>query len=306
MDATVMTTTNQPTLGIALPIYNERNRITQVFSEVRTWAQRRRHWQFLFIDDGSTDGSGEELDHLIRERGHPNITLLRQRANHGKGLAIKEGFAHLDNDLLCFTDGDLAYSFDHIDKLEAALARFDVVIANRRLIPQHESMSLRRRILGEGFNRLARCILGLSYRDTQAGLKGFRAAAARAILQHQQITGFGFDAELLFIAHQRGYSIGEIAGYVNDHHSYKTGKVRLLKDSLSMLRDLFLIRRNGARGLYTESDERVFQTPSHRTESGMAIRELPPQSGAAERAVRPGITLQNKETALVSEQAPRR
>ncbi len=175
MDATVMTTTNQPTLGIALPIYNERHRIPQVFSEVRTWAQRRRHWQFLFIDDGSTDGSGDELDDLIQEHGQPNIHLLRQPANRGKGLAIKEGFAHLDNDLLCFTDGDLAYSFDHIDKLEAALAHFDVVIANRHLIPQHESVSLRRRILGECFNRLARRILGLPYRDTQAGLKGFRA-----------------------------------------------------------------------------------------------------------------------------------
>jgi dolichyl-phosphate beta-glucosyltransferase len=299
-------TTNKPTLGIALPIYNERNRITQVFSEVETWAKRREHWQFLLIDDGSVDGSGKELDHLIQESGHPNIALLRQPANRGKGLAIKEGFAHLNSDLLCFTDGDLAYSFDHIDRLEEALARFDVVIGNRHLIPQHENISLRRRILGGGFNCLARRILGLPYRDTQAGLKGFRAPAARAVFRHQQVTGFGFDAELLFIAHQRGYSIGEIAGRVNDHHSYKTGKVRLLKDSLRMLRDLFLIRRNGVRGLYTEIDERAFQTPSDRTESGIAIRELPPKPGAAELPVRPGATIQNKEIGLLSDQVPRR
>jgi glycosyltransferase involved in cell wall biosynthesis len=246
----------------------------------------------LFVDDGSTDGSGAELDDLIQEHGQPNIHLLRQPVNRGKGLAIKEGFAHLDNDLLCFTDGDLAYSFDHIDKLEAALAHFDVVIANRHLIPQHESVSLRRRILGECFNRLARRILGLPYRDTQAGLKGFRAGAARAIFRRQQITGFGFDAELLFIAHQRGYSIGEIAGYVNDHHSYKIGKVRLLKDSLRMLRDLFLIRRNGSRGLYVESDERAFPAPPHRTPSERVIRELP--------------TRPNKEAGVLSDQAPGR
>lgn len=280
MGAAVMTK-NKLTLGIALPIYNERNRITQVFAEVETWAQRRGHWQFLFVDDGSVDGSGEELERLMAERPHSNIALLRRPVNSGKGLAIKEGFAFLNNEFLCFTDGDLAYSFDHIDRLESALVQFDVVIGNRRLIPQHENTSLRRRLLGGSFNCLARRILGMPYRDTQAGLKAFRAPVARAIFRRQQITGFGFDAELLFIAHQRGYSIGEIAGRVYDDHSYKTGKVRLLKDSLRMLRELFQIRRNGVRGLYSDIDE----------------REPLPQSGQASRASalskdspKPGIT----------------
>jgi glycosyltransferase involved in cell wall biosynthesis len=263
------------TLGLVLPVYNERNHVALVFSEVETWAKRREHWHFLFIDDGSTDGSGEELDRLIRQCGYPNIGLLRRPANGGKGLAVKEGFAHLSQDLLCFTDGDLAYSLDHVDRLEEALRRFDMVIANRHLTQQVGHSSYRRRILGRGFNWLARRLLGLPYPDTQAGLKGFRAPVVRTLLRHQRVTGFGFDAELLFIAHRLGYTVGEIAGRVDSRHSYKTGKVRLLKDSLRMWRDIFLIRRNGVRGLYVDDERATLQKPSPRTEPRISIREIP-------------------------------
>ena len=87
-------------------------------------------------------------------------------------------------------------------------------------------------------------ILDLPYHDTQAGLKGFRAPAARAIFARQRIASFGFDAELLCIAHALGFTIGEIPARVLEDHSYKLGKVKLLKDSLLMLGDLFRIQSN--------------------------------------------------------------
>jgi hypothetical protein len=196
----------------------------------------------------------------------------------------------LNNDFLCFTDGDLAYSFDHIDKLQEALTQFDVVIANRRLIPQHENTSLRRRILGNIFNCLVRFILGMPYRDTQAGLKAFRLHVAKAIFQRQKIAGFAFDAEILFVAHQQGFSVGEIAIRVNDHHSYKKGKVRLLRDSLRMLRDLFQIRLNGARGLYSDVEEQAFHPQSAQAGTGYPVYEISRKSGVKEYPVHTATT----------------
>jgi hypothetical protein len=76
MGAAVMTM-NKLTLGIALPIYNERNRITQVFAEVETWAQRREHWQFLFVDDGSVDETSE---------GNPRHRGMVRQHHDSKGL----------------------------------------------------------------------------------------------------------------------------------------------------------------------------------------------------------------------------
>jgi dolichyl-phosphate beta-glucosyltransferase len=102
----------------------------------------------------------------------------------------------------------------------------------------------RRRILGECFNRLARWILDLPYRDTQAGIKGFRLNAARRIFENSSISGFGFDVELLFIAKKLGCNTTEIAADVSVHHSYKKGKLKLIKDSVIMFGNLFLIRYN--------------------------------------------------------------
>src|ERR1035437_5754214 len=232
------------TLGIVLPLYNERSRVARTFDEVLLWAHRKPHWQFLLVDDGSLDGGGEELRRLHQERPAANTDVLVLPANVGKCRAIRRGFAQLQTDRLCFTDGDLAFSLDHVERLEIALDRFDVVIGNRNLVDQHENSSLRRRLMGGVFNRLARVILDLPYHDTQAGLKGFRAPAPRAIFARQRIASFGFDAELLCIARTLGFTIGEIPARVLEDHSYKLGKVKLLKDSLLMLGDLFRIQSN--------------------------------------------------------------
>jgi len=244
-----------PALGIVLPVYNERTRLPHVFEELEPWARRRPDWQFLFVDDGSTDGSAEFIEQAIQQAGLDNLRLHRQPTNTGKGRAIHEGFERLDAPRLAFTDGDLAFSLDHLEQIEAELDHCDVVIGNRNLVAQSERSSLRRKVLGWCFNRLARLILGLPYRDTQAGLKAFRAEAAHALLARQRIFGFGFDAELLFIAKRLGLTTHEIPARVLDDHNYKTGKVKLLKDSLWMLGDLLLIRLNGAQGFYNPTAE---------------------------------------------------
>ncbi len=233
-----------PTLGIVLPLYNERSRVARTFDEVLLWAHRKPHWRFLLVDDGSLDGGGDELRRLHQERPAVNTEILVLPANLGKCGAIRRGFQQLQTELLCFTDGDLAFSLDHVERLELALERFDVVIGNRNLVNQHENTSLRRRLMGGAFNRLVRVLLNLPYHDTQAGLKGFRAPAARAIFARQRIASFGFDAELLCIARTLGFAIGEIPARVLDDHNYKLGKVKLLKDSLLMLGDIFRIRSN--------------------------------------------------------------
>ena len=104
--------------------------------------------------------------------------------------------------------------------------------------------------MGKGFNRLARLILNLPFRDTQAGMKGFRREAARAILPKTGIRGFGFDVELLFIAKKLGFHITEIAAAESKEHSYKKGKLKLMKDSVIMFCNLLLIRWKNLRGQY--------------------------------------------------------
>ena len=84
----------------------------------------------------------------------------------------------------------------------------------------------------------------------QAGLKGFNKMPAQEIFKTQTLTGFSFDAELLFLAKKKGYTIGEIPAKVSQHHLYKNSQVNIFKDSLKRLLCLFQVRANYRVGYY--------------------------------------------------------
>jgi len=203
------------------------------------------------VDDASNDGTAAILGAAVQEKQQRNIAFFRCEQNRGKGNAVRTGFEKVEADVLCFIDSDLAYSLDHLKLLEEGLRTSDVVIGSRRLSSgKGIRPSLRRRMLGETFNRLARIILNLPFRDTQAGLKGFRFQAAQRIFEKSSISGFGIDVELLFLAGKFGFSISEMPVNVSDRHSYKKGKLKLMKDSVIMFFNLLLIRGRNFSGKY--------------------------------------------------------
>ena len=104
-----------------------------------------------------------------------------------------------------------------------------------------------RSMLGSLFNAAVRQggIKGIG--DTQCGFKLFRGMVAQELFSWASINGFGFDLELLYLAQQRGYRIAEVPVNWSDQPG---SKVRVLRDGLSMLRDLAVIRRNHQRGRY--------------------------------------------------------
>jgi dolichyl-phosphate beta-glucosyltransferase len=238
-------------VAVVLPTFNERNNIEQMVGDVSAFAAENPHYRFLFVDDASNDGTAEILGATMRGQKQSNISFFGSDKNRGKGNAVRTGLEKVEADVFCFIDSDLAYSLDHLKLLEEGLRTSDVVIGSRRLSPSKGIRpSLRRRMLGETFNRLARIILNLPFRDTQAGLKGFRFRAAQRIFAKSSIPGFGFDVELLFLARKFGYSISEVAVNVSDRHSYKKGKLKLMKDSVIMFFNLLLIRVRNFAGRY--------------------------------------------------------
>ena len=169
----------------------------------------------------------------------------------GKAKAVRLAFLGAEADFLIFIDGDLAYSFDHIAPLLHSLKKHDVAIGSRSMAPQSQGgLPACRAFLGWGFNRLACLLFGFDYPDTQAGLKGFTAEAARKLFSRQKLDGFAFDAELLYLAKKLGLCVGQIPARVSSEHTYKTSQVKLTLDSLRCLKGLFFIRWWSAVGAY--------------------------------------------------------
>src|ERR1019366_3923195 len=114
---------------------------------------------------------------------------------------------------LLFSDADFSTPIVDVSALlEKAREGFDVVIGSRALRPDlvgvHQSAL--REGAGKFFNLTMRVITGLPFHDTQCGFKLVRQEAARAIFSRQRIDGFGFDAEVLYLALKLGFSAAEV------------------------------------------------------------------------------------------------
>jgi glycosyltransferase involved in cell wall biosynthesis len=241
----------QPKITVILPVYNEAGLIASTFQAVLEFARQHPGYHFRFVDDGSVDQTSAILRRLIQENGAEEVSLVSYPKNGGKGHAVRVGVEGAKDPLICFTDGDLAYSLDHLPLVVAALAMYDVVIGSRALINEGQrNIRFMRKLLGGGYNLLARLILNMKYRDTQAGLKGFRREAARQVFAKQRLTDFSFDVELVYIARRLKMHVAEIPAHVSEHHSYKVSKVQLFRDPLRMFGALFKIRYNGLVGRY--------------------------------------------------------
>jgi glycosyltransferase involved in cell wall biosynthesis len=238
-------------ISIVIPAYNEMNRLPATLSRVIAYLGERSFAEFeiIVVDDGSSDSTAAVVEQF--SRAHSEVRLVRNPGNRGKGFSVRRGMGHAAGDWLLFSDADLSAPIEELDKLLSACneRNADVAIGsralNRSLIGVHQSPF--REYAGQFFNLLMRLIVGLPFWDTQCGFKLFRREAARQIFPRQQLDGFGFDVEVLFIAQLRGLRTVEIP--VRWNHTEGT-KVRMLSDSTRMFADLLRVRWNQLRGCY--------------------------------------------------------
>lgn len=182
--------------------------------------------------------------------------LLRNERNRGKGYSVARGMRRARGRYRLFTDADLAYPLEEINRiLELLEAGADVAIASRthpnsrRVSNGHdESYMVMRKVMSRTFNGLVRSTLLPGLFDTQAGLKGFSRRASDLIFERAEINGFAFDVEALFIARKHGLVVRETAVTFRAHEHPST--LRLSRDTLAMLRDLAKVRLNDWRGSY--------------------------------------------------------
>lgn len=253
---------------VVLPVYRESASAAASVARVADFAAADPRFEFVFFDDGSPDDSARIIESELRRAAiatpgvGDRVRLLRGGVNRGKAGAIAAGLAALTGPLdgpaapgsppyFAFLDGDLAYDPGHLATMLDLLARFDVVIGSRHMSEAGRGpQGIARAAMGIGFNTLSRICLRRAYRDTQAGLKGFRTPAAREIFRRLTVRDFSFDVELLFIARKRGCSIAEMPATVGAGHRAAPSSVRLLRDPIRMFTSLLRIRLNAWRGRY--------------------------------------------------------
>jgi hypothetical protein len=143
-----------------------------------------------------------------------------------------------------FADADLAYGAEVVGKIYGemnARPNADVLIGSRNLTKDgYEGYTLLRRIVSKTYIRVLCLVGGFKLSDSQCGCKAFRGEAAEKIFSRCEVNGFAFDFEAILWAVKYGMSIKEIPVRVINHGE---SKVRVVRDTLKMLRDLHCMKK---------------------------------------------------------------
>ena len=204
---------NTPAISVIIPAYNEVARIGRTLEGVQRYVTSNHiSAEVIVVDDGSTDGTAD-----VVERYKPHIARLKvlvNEANKGKGYSVRRGMLAATGEYRLFMDADNSVDISHLGAfLRAAQEGSDVVIGSIHMSKESdvfERNGRHRRLLGSGANVLIRLLAVPDVRDTQRGFKLFSAKAAETIFLRQTIERFGFDIELLVIAHENGLKIQEL------------------------------------------------------------------------------------------------
>lgn len=242
--------TSRPELSIIIPAYNEEKRLPASLERILAYLDKRpTRAEIIVVNDGSADGTAGVVQQF--QQRYPELRLLSNERNRGKGFSVRTGMLEARGELALFTDADLSTPIDEVDKLLAAIREqgYDGAIGSRALdrslIEVHESRF--RELAGVIFNRLVRLITGMPFADTQCGFKAFQREKGRIVFEQQRTEGFGFDPEILFLARRHGLKVAEIPV----HWKYDAAtKVRMVSDSLGMFAELVAIRCNAWMGRY--------------------------------------------------------
>ena len=239
----------RPMLSVVLPAYNESHRLPQTLSELRPYLERRfpKH-EVVVVDDGSTDSTPDIVRSTALE--WPQLRLLQQPKNLGKGAAVKRGMLHATGELVLFMDADHATPIDEMERIFPQLAGggYRVVVGVRTY--QHDD-SKWRRIVGLSLQILTHLIVfDRAVVDSQCGFKCFGADAAKRIFALSRIKGGMFDVEIFAIMHKLGINpLYQPVPWTNKAGS----RINFVRCMLFDPFDMMIIRLNAMLGRYSEA-----------------------------------------------------
>lgn len=247
-------------LSIIIPAYNESARIGKTLRQLVAYLEEQPGGgEVIVVDDGSKDDTAGVAEGVFDERPARNVEgrVIRVEPNKGKGNAVRTGLLAARHTVAAFFDADLSMPVTETPKLVEPIrsGQYDVVFGSRaldrRLIGTHQPWT--REQSGRIFNFVMRRLTGLPFKDTQCGFKAFRMDVCRAVVEGALIDRFGFDVELLFIAHRANLRMLEYPVRWDDvaggSVSFKTG--------LQGFAELNEVRRNAAHGRYEDAIARA-------------------------------------------------
>ena len=222
-------------LSVVIPAYNEERTIAETIQRVKAVDLGPLDMEIIVVDDGSKDRTREILKTI------PDIRVVLQERNAGKGAAVKSGFRAATGDIVIIQDADLEYDpRDYGPMVQPILdGRADAVIGSRFIRE-------RLQFFGKGAKspffthyignimivRLTNALYGQSATDYEGCYKAFSKSLVDSL--PIEANGFEYDNELICKLLRRGYRMAEVP-ITYQPRTYEEGKKIKWQDGVRMM-----------------------------------------------------------------------
>lgn len=235
-------------LSVVIPAYNEEQRIGKTLEDVSRYLSGQTYqYEILVVNDGSKDGTAATVRKLSGTI--PNLRLVDNSDNKGKGGVVRQGMLAASGDIRLFMDADNSTRVEEVAKFLPYFKQgADLVIGSRRI--QGSVIAVKqpwiRDFLGGVFRTIVHTLVPMRVTDSQCGFKAFSAKAAELVFSRQTVFRWAFDVELLAIARAHKLKIVEVpVTWVNDAAS----KVKF-SGMVNMLLEVLKVRLQLWQGVY--------------------------------------------------------
>ncbi len=188
-------------ISVIIPFHNEQDNLKPLLKELTDEFNRvKKPHEFVFVNDGSTDDSGQVIEKLAQENELVKVVSLRRR--FGKGEALARGVVQSKGSIIIFMDGDLQDNPENISLFLHKIEKgYDLVNGVRKL-RQHGSVIKFYSKMGNGFLRK---FADSPFTDINCGFKAFKREVLDDIVLYAN--NFRF---LPLAAYYQGFKIAEV------------------------------------------------------------------------------------------------
>ena len=217
-------------ISFVIPVFNERDTLCSLSEQIATQcAKLNLRKEIVFVNDGSTDGSGELIDEICNK--NTDIKVIHFAGNQGKAAALQEGFAMAAGDGIITMDADLQDDPVEIGKFVEKLDEgFDLVSGwkHNRRDPWHKTVPSR------VFNYVVSKVFDIALHDFNCGYKAYRTELVKRLQLYGELHRY-----IPVFAKQQGARIAEVSVRHNPRLCGKSkyGVERLMRGCL----DLFTV-----------------------------------------------------------------
>ncbi len=198
-------------LSIIMPAYNEGKLIyNSISTTLKTVEKFAPDLEIIAVNDGSRDNTKSQIMKAMET--DKRVRIVTSDKNRGKGNAIISGLSKAEGKYIAFVDADLEIN---PSQLEGYLKKMqednsDVVIGCKFDKDSHVEYPFKRKVISIGYWIMLMILFHLNVRDTQTGLKVFRADTIMPVAHLIRTSGFAYDIELLVAVNRRGAKITQM------------------------------------------------------------------------------------------------